>query len=49
MGRDSKKYGSKLVENIIQAIIRDMVMEAKLRMVNMRIMTHIYDEVVISL
>lgn len=43
-----ESYGPKFVENIIQAVARDLLMEAMRRMVGMRIVAHIHDEVIIE-
>ena len=43
-----ESYGPKFVENIVQAIARDLLMEAMLRMGQMRIVAHVHDEVIIE-
>ena len=43
-----ESYGPKFVENIVQAVARDLLMEAMRRMVGMRIVAHIHDEVIIE-
>ena len=55
MGTDAAKkwtriesYGPKFVENIVQAISRDLLAEAMLRLKNCRIVGHVHDEVIIE-
>ena len=43
-----ESYGPKFVENIVQAIARDLLMEAMMRMGGMRIVAHVHDEVIIE-
>lgn len=43
-----ESYGPKFVENIVQAVARDLLMEAMLRMGGMRIVAHVHDEVIIE-
>ena len=43
-----ESYGPKFVENIVQAIARDLLMEAMLRMKDMRIVAHVHDEVIVE-
>ena len=41
-------YGPKLVENVVQAIARDCLKEAMLRVDNLKIVMHIHDEMVVE-
>lgn len=41
-------YGPKLVENIVQALARDVLCEAMVRMRGLRVVMHIHDELVIE-
>lgn len=43
-----ESYGPKFVENIVQGIARDLLMEAMMRMADMRIVAHVHDEVIIE-
>ena len=43
-----ESYGPKFVENIVQALARDLLMESMLRMENTRIVAHVHDEVIIE-
>lgn len=43
-----ESYGPKFVENIVQAIARDLLMESLLRMGDLRIVAHVHDEVIIE-
>jgi DNA polymerase len=43
-----ESYGPKLVENIIQAVSRDILMYAMKRLRNMRIVAHVHDELIIE-
>ena len=43
-----ESYGPKFVENIVQAIARDLLMESMKRMDGMRIVAHVHDEVIIE-
>ncbi len=43
-----ESYGPKFVENIVQAISRDLLAEAMLRLRDWRIVMHVHDEVVIE-
>ena len=43
-----ESYGPKFVENIVQAIARDLLMESMRRMSGMRIVAHVHDEVIIE-
>ena len=43
-----ESYGPKFVENIVQAIARDLLMEAMSRMAGLRIVAHVHDEVIIE-
>ena len=43
-----ESYGPKFVENIVQAIARDLLMESMMRMGDMRIVAHVHDEVIIE-
>lgn len=43
-----ESYGPKFVENIVQAIARDLLMEAMMRMADMRSVAHVHDEVIIE-
>ena len=43
-----ESYGAKFVENIVQAIARDLLVEAMLRMKEYRIVAHVHDEVIIE-
>ena len=43
-----ESYGPKFVENIVQAVARDLLMEAMRRMAGMRIVAHVHDEVIIE-
>ena len=43
-----ESYGPKFVENIVQAIARDLLMEAMRRMAGLRIVAHVHDEVIIE-
>ena len=43
-----ESYGPKFVENIVQAIARDLLMEAMGRMDGLRIVAHVHDEVIIE-
>ncbi len=43
-----ESYGPKFVENIVQAVARDLLMEAMRRMVGTRIVAHVHDEVIIE-
>ena len=44
----AQSYGPKFVENIVQAIARDLLMESLLRMGDLRIVAHVHDEVIIE-
>ena len=44
-----ESYGPKFVENIVQAVARDLLMEAMLRMKDMRIVAHVHDEVIVEI
>ena len=41
-------YGSKFVENIVQAIARDVLCEAMTRLNDYRIVAHVHDEIIIE-
>lgn len=43
-----ESYGPKFVENIVQAIARDLLMEAMRRLKSMRIVAHVHDEVIVE-
>lgn len=43
-----ESYGPKFVENIVQAVARDLLMEAMRRMAGLRIVAHVHDEVIIE-
>lgn len=43
-----ESYGPKFVENIVQAIARDLLMESMMRMRGYRIVAHVHDEVIIE-
>ena len=43
-----ESYGPKFVENIVQALARDLLVESMLRMKKMRIVAHVHDEVIIE-
>ena len=43
-----ESYGPKFVENIVQAIARDLLMESMKRMDGMKIVAHVHDEVIIE-
>lgn len=43
-----ESYGPKFVENIVQALARDLLMESMMRMVEVRIVAHVHDEVIIE-
>ena len=43
-----ESYGPKFVENIVQAIARDLLAAAMMRMKNERIVAHIHDEMIIE-
>lgn len=43
-----ESYGPKFVENIVQAIARDLLMESMQRMGDLRIVAHVHDEVIIE-
>lgn len=43
-----ESYGPKFVENIVQAIARDLLVEAMLRMKEYRIVAHVHDEVIVE-
>lgn len=43
-----ESYGPKFVENIVQALARDLLMESMIRMGDMRIIAHVHDEVIIE-
>lgn len=43
-----ESYGPKFVENIVQAIARDLLVQAMLRMKEYRIVAHVHDEVIIE-
>ena len=43
-----ESYGPKFAENIVQAVARDLLMEAMLRMKGKRIVAHVHDEVIVE-
>lgn len=43
-----ESYGPKFVENIVQAVARDLLMEGMLRMRKYGIVAHVHDEVIIE-
>ncbi len=43
-----ESYGPKFVENIVQAIARDLLMESMMRTGGMKIVAHVHDEVIIE-
>ena len=46
--KDTKTYGAKLVENIVQAISRDILAYALQNLSNYRVVAHVHDEVIVE-